>query len=84
MLSTVVIPGEYVCCSMVFGTLMGVFVFIGMWFKLWMTSPISCPLWSSVFECQRVDCAITSPVRNECGMFVMCCMQCCISVSTVL
>ena len=25
---------------------------------------------------QRVECAFTSPVRNECGMFVICCMQC--------
>ena len=29
-------------------------------------------------------CAFTSPVRTECGMFVMYCMQCCISVSAVL
>ena len=35
-----------------------------------MISAISCPLWSSVYECQRV----------ECGIFVMCCMQYCISV----
>ena len=42
-----------------------------------MTSAISCPLWSSVCECQRVECAFTSPVRTECGMFVMYCMQCC-------
>ena len=46
-----------------------------------MTSAISCPLWSSVYECQRVECAFTSPVRTECGMFVMYCMQCCMSVS---
>ena len=44
-----------------------------------MTSAISCSLWSSVYECQRVECAFTSPVRTEYGMFVMCCM----SVSTV-
>ena len=47
---------------------------------LLMTSAISCPLWSSVYECQRVECAFTSPVRTGCGMFVMCCMQCCMSV----
>ena len=35
-----------------------------------MTSAISCPLWASVYECQRVECALTSPVRTECGMFV--------------
>ena len=44
-----------------------------------MTSAISCPL-LAVYECQRVERAFTSPVRTECGMFVMCCM----SVSTVL
>ena len=49
-----------------------------------MTSAISWPLWSSVYECQRVECAFTSPMRTECGMFVMDCMQCCMSVSAVL
>ena len=42
-----------------------------------MTSAICCPLWSSVYECHNVECEFTS-VRTECGMFVMCCMQCCI------
>ena len=46
MLDTVVMSGDDVCCSVVFGTLVGVFVF-------------------SV-------------------MFVMYCMQCCMSVSAVL
>ena len=45
-----------------------------------MTSSISCPLWSSVYECHKVECA----VRTECCMFVMCCMQCCMSVSAGL
>ena len=27
-----------------------------MWSKLLMTSAISCPLWSSVYECERVGC----------------------------
>ena len=71
MLDTVVMSGDDVCCSVVFGTLVGVFVFSVMWSELLMTSAISCPLWSSVYECQRVECAITSPVRTECGMFVM-------------
>ena len=61
-----------VCRSVVFGTLVGVFSV--MWSELLMTSAISCPLWSSVYECQRV----------ECGMFVMYCMQCCMPVSAVL
>ena len=49
-----------------------------------MTSAISCPLWSSVYECHRVECALTYPVSTECGMFVIYYMQCCISVSDVL
>ena len=84
MLDTVVISSENVCCSVVFGTLVRVSVFSAIWSELLMTSAIICPLWSSVYECQRVECAFTSPVRTECGMFVMCCMQCCMSVSTVL
>ena len=38
------------------------YVFSVMWSDLLMTSAISCPLWSSVYECQRVKCAFTSPV----------------------
>ena len=84
MLDTVVISGADVCCSVVVGTLVGVFVFSVMWSELLMTSAISCPRWSSVYECQRLECAFTSPVRTECGMLVMYCMQCCMSVSAVL
>ena len=80
MLDTVVISGEDVCCSMVFDHLVGVFVFSVMWSELLMTSAISYHLWSSLYECHKVECAFTSPVRTECGMFVMCCM----SVSAVL
>ena len=60
------------------------FVFCVMWFELLMTSAISCPLWSSVYECHNVECAFIYPVRTECGMFVMCGMQLCMSVSAVL
>ena len=84
MLDTVVMSGDDVCCSVVFGTLLGVFVFNVMWSKLLMTSDISCSLWSSVYGCQRVECAFISPVRTECGMLVMYCMQCCMSLSAVL
>ena len=77
MLDTVVISGDDVCCSVVLGTLVGVF-------SVMRTSAISCPLWSSVYECQRMECAFTSPVRTECGMSVMYCMQCCMSGSAVL
>ena len=58
---------------MVFGTVVGVFSV--MWFESLIISAISCPLWSSVYECQR-ECAFTTLVRTECGMFVMYCMQC--------
>ena len=84
MLDTVVMSGDDVCCSVVFGTLAGDFVFSVMWSELLMTSAISCPLWSSVYECQSVECVFTSPVRTECGMLVMYCMQCCMFVSAVL
>ena len=46
-------------------------------------SAMSCPLWSSVYECQSVECAFTCPVRTECGMFVMYCMQGCMFISKV-
>ena len=84
VLDTLVISGEYVCCSVVFDTLVGVFVFSVMWSELLITSTICCHLWSSVYECHKVECAFTYPVRTECDMFVMCCMQCCMFVSAVL
>ena len=84
MVHTVVMSGDDVCCSVVFGTLVGVFVFSVMWSELLMTSAISCPLLSSVYECNKVECEFTSLVRTGCGMVVMCCMQCCMSVSAVL
>ena len=80
MLYTVVISDEDVCCRVVFATLVSV-----MWSELLMTSAICFPpLWSSVYECHKVECAFTSPVRTECCTFVMYCMQCCMSVSAVL
>ena len=42
------ISGKAVCSSVVFGTLVGVFVFSVMWSELLVTYAISCPLWSSV------------------------------------
>ena len=84
MVDTVVMSGDDVCCYVVFGTMVGVFVFSVMWYELLMTSAISCPLWSSVYECHKVECAFTSPMRTGWGMFVMCCMQCCMYVSAGL
>ena len=54
-----------------------------MWSELLMTSAISWHLWSSVYECHKVECAFISPVRTECGMFVMYRMPCCM-LSVVL
>ena len=42
MLDTVVISGDDICCSVVFGTLVGVFVFSVMLSELLITSAISC------------------------------------------
>ena len=78
MLDTVVISGDYVCCGV--WHCGSVFVFSVMWSELLITSANR----SSVYECQRVECAFTSPVRTECGMFVMYYMQCGMSVSAVL
>ena len=64
MLDTVVISCDNDCCSVVLGTLVGVFSV--MWSELLMTSAISFPRWSSVYEYQRVECAFTSPVRTQC------------------
>ena len=47
-------------------------------------SVVCSSLVSSVCEYQNVECAFTSPVSFESGMLVTCCMQCAMSVSTVL
>ena len=84
MLDTVVISDEDVCCIVVFDTLVSVFLFSVMWFELLMSSTMRCPLWSSVYECQKVECAFTSPVRTKYGMFMICYIQCCMSMSAIL
>ena len=63
---------------------MVVCMLVGMVVRAKADSAISCPQWASVYKCQRVECAFTSPGSIECGMFVMCCMQCCMSLSAVL
>ena len=55
MLDTVVMSGDDVSCSVVFGTLAGVFVFSVMWSELMMTSAISCPLWSESGVCVHIS-----------------------------
>ena len=54
-----------------------------MWLELESVSEISSPRWSSVYECQSVECAFTSPVIIELGMLVMYCMQFVMSVTRV-
>ena len=81
---TGVTSGESVCCSVVPGTPAGMPVSSAMWSELPTTSATSCPPLSSVHECHKVECAPTSPARTECGMPVMHCMQCRMSVTAVL
>ena len=72
VLDTVVISGEDVCVVWCLALwFVCLFVFSVMWSELLMTSAISYPLWSSVYKCHKVECAFTSPVRTECGMFVI-------------
>ena len=78
MLDTVVISGDYVCCSVVFGTLVGVFVFSIMWSELLLV--VLCGHQSTSAR----EWSWRSHLRTECGMFVMYCMQCYMSVSVVL
>ena len=55
--------------------------YVRVWLELESVSEINPPRWSSVYECQSVECAFTSPVIIELGMLVMYCMQFVMSVS---
>ena len=79
----VVMSGYVGCWCALFGTLVGVSVCSVMWLELESASEICSPRWSSVYECQSVECAFTSPVIIELGMLVMYCMQFVMSVSVV-
>ena len=80
----VVMSGDVGCWCALFGTLVGVSVLecyvVGVRESV---SEISSPRWSSVYECQSVECAFTSPVIIELGMLVMYCMQFVMPVSVV-
>ena len=67
----VVISGDVSCWCALFSTLVGVSVLSVMRLELESVSEISSPRWSSVYECQSVECAFTSPVIIELGMLVM-------------
>ena len=80
----VVMSGDVGCCCALYGTLVEVSVLSAMWLELESVSEISSPRWSSVYECQSVEWAFTSPViSDELGMLVMYCMQFVMSVSVV-
>ena len=79
----VVMSGDVGCWCALIGTLVGVSVLSVMWLQLESVSEISSRRWSSVYECQSVECAFTSPVIIELGMLVMYCMQFVMSVSVV-
>ena len=48
--------GDVGCWCALFGTLVGVSVLSVMWLELESVSEISSPRWSSVYECQSVEC----------------------------
>ena len=57
----VVMSGDVGCWCALFATLVGVSVMSVMWLELELesVSEISSPRWSSVYECQSVECDIT-------------------------
>ena len=61
--------GDDVCCSVAPVIVADASVFSVMWDESLMSSVTSRPLWSSVHECEIVECAFKSPVRIECGVY---------------
>ena len=64
--------GEDDCCSVMFNTLVGVFVLSVIWSELFMISDMIYPLWASLCKYHRLECVLTSPVRTAFGVLVMC------------
>ena len=62
MLDTVVISGDDVCCSVVFGSLVGECVFRVMWSELMMTSAIS---WSVVISVRVPEGGVCVHISGE-------------------
>ena len=75
-----------------FGTLVGVSVLSVMWLELESVSEISSPRWSSVYECQSVECCGVAVFLGAMYMLAMvmslkcfvCIFSSCISVLSVL
>ena len=72
VLDTMVISGDDVCCSVVFGTLVCVCLLSVLWSELLMTSAISCHLGSSVYEFPESGVCVQIPgedwVRYHCDV----------------
>ena len=65
MLDTVVMSGDDVCCSVVFGTLVGVFVFSVMWSELLMTNTRGTSACTSEKKSVReADASAALPVKH--------------------
>ena len=67
----VVTSGDDGCRCPLPGTPVGVSVLSVMWLDSESVLETSPPRWSSVYECQSVECVFTSPVIIELGMLVM-------------
>ena len=63
------------------GSLVGVLVFSVMWSELLMPSAIS---WHQCISAREGSMRLRLRWGTECGMVVLCCMSCCMSVSAVL
>ena len=72
----VVMSGDVGCWCALFGTLVGVSVLSVMWLELESVSEISSPRWSSVYECQNVDCV----VRVD-GLWRLDVRECCVGLN---
>ena len=62
----VVMSGEVSCWSALLGFLVGLFSLSMIWSDSSIKSAMVSSLWSSVVECHRVECALTSPVIMLC------------------
>ena len=50
-------------------------VLVNVWYDLLMTSAICCPMWSTVYECHKVECEF---ILYLCQLFCsawMCCLE---------
>ena len=79
----VVMSGEVGCCSVLLGFLVGVSELRVMCAEFCIMSAMCDPLWSSVGECQRSECALMSAVIIVLGSVVRYVMAFSISVSSV-